>query len=223
MTFPIEYKVHPRVEQQGLGDALIAKLVQDVRPRLQPFGKQVVESGVAILDWDHRLPSRALTLRLHLFYGRATREWFDDSYGRRKKEIDDRNRFPEFDVPDLVGLPADEAYDVELDQNHQLQSVRLVSAWRREVAPEQAGRAIAVVRSSTAFLKVQAQFTERAAALGDLEAVSWVAPCETNHVAWAVDVWWLTAFDGRVGKGWSFVVDPDGLVLTAREFTVRAG
>jgi hypothetical protein len=40
-------------------------------------------------------------------------------------------------------------------------------------------------------------------------------------------VWWLTSFDGRVGKGWSFLVDlgPKAVdpVVASREFTVRAG
>lgn len=222
MSFPTQFRLHPRVEQQGLDAEFVQKLCAEVQPKLLPFGKQVVESAIAILDWDHRLPSRALTLRLHLFYGRATHEWFEEAYSRRRKEIDERNRFPEFDVPDLVGLPADEAYDVELGPKHEPQNIRLVSAWRREVPPEDANRATSVVRSSPAFQKVQIAMPERSPQLGDLEAVSWVAPCESGHVAWAVDVWWLTAFDGRVGKGWSFVVDPDGLVLTAREFTVRA-
>lgn len=222
MTFPLECRLHPRVEQQELGAGFVQGLCEDVQPRLLPFGTQVIESGIAILDWDHRLPSQALTLRLHLFYGRATREWFEEVYARRKKEIDERNRFPEFDVPDLIGLPADEAYDVELGPHHELQSVRLVSAWRREVAPEFASRATEVVRVSSAFQKVFRAMPERSEQLGDLEAVSWVAPCESGHVAWAVDVWWLTSFDGRIGRGWSFVVDPDGLVLTSREFNVRA-
>ena len=44
------------------------------------------------------------------------------------------------------------------------------------------------------------------------------------NARWTIDVWWLTAFDGRIGKGWSFLVDaeaPDP-VVAHREFTVRA-
>lgn len=222
MNLTLDYRLHPRVEQQNLDVDFVKMLCDQVQPRLVPFGKHVVESGVAILDWDHRLPSRALTLRLHLFYGRATYDWFEQAYARRRKEIDERNRFPEFDVPDFTGLPADEAYDVELGPNQELQAIKLVSAWRREVAPEDATRATTVVRASASFQRLQIGLPERPAQLGDLEAVAWVAPCESGHLAWAIDVWWLTSFDGRVGKGWSFVVDPDGLVLTAREFSVRA-
>ena len=44
---------------------------------------------------------------------------------------------------------------------------------------------------------------------------------------WTLDVWWLTSFDGRVGKGWSFLVDVSAAeadrVLSSREFTIRAG
>jgi hypothetical protein len=42
---------------------------------------------------------------------------------------------------------------------------------------------------------------------------------------WTVDVWWLTAFDGRHGRGWSFLVELEasGRVLSHREFAVRTG
>ena len=60
--------------------------------------------------------------------------------------------------------------------------------------------------------------------LGDLEAVSWTPPCETGHPRWTLDVWYLLAFDGRVGSGRSLLVDlEDRKVVTVRDFSVRAG
>ena len=87
-----------------------------------------------------------------------------------------------------------------------------------------------MVRGSTNFQRVREAEPSRPPHLGDLDPVSWMPPCESGHPRWTIDVWWLTAFDGRMGTGWSFLVDlfgPDdegsGRVVTHREFTVRAG
>ncbi len=105
--------------------------------------------------------------------------------------------------------------------------MRLTSPWRRDVAEEDATAAIDAVRTSSVFADVKQQELGRSAALGDLEAVAWTPPCESGQKRWTLDVWWLTAFDGRIGRGWSFLVDPaaagDERVVASREFTVRAG
>jgi hypothetical protein len=102
--------------------------------------------------------------------------------------------------------------------------MRLTSPWRREVAEEDAQRAVLVVRQSAHFAEAKRAEPQRPPNLGDLEAVAWTPPCESNHDHWTIDVWWLTSFDGRLGKGWSFLVDASGSqVVAAREFTIRAG
>ena len=54
--------------------------------------------------------------------------------------------------------------------------------------------------------------------------MSWTPPCETGHERWTLDVWFLLAFDGRVGSGRSLLVDLAARkVITVRDFTVRAG
>ena len=60
--------------------------------------------------------------------------------------------------------------------------------------------------------------------LGEVEAVALIPPCESRLPRWSIDVWWLTAFDGRMGKGWSFLVgfDEPHVVLGAREMSIRA-
>jgi hypothetical protein len=186
-----------------------------------------VHSSVAVLDWDHRLPSKQLTMRLHLFYDAAARGRFDQALERRREEIKARDLYPEFDVPDFAGLPADEAYDIELTLGLDIEAMRLTSPWRREVAEDDATAAIEAVRGSSLFADVKQQEVGRAPGLGDLEAVAWTPPCESGQKCWTLDVWWLTSFDGRIGRGWSFLVDPaatgDGRVVASREFTVRAG
>jgi hypothetical protein len=212
--------------QQQIGAAHAHKVLETVLPRLAPFRDRTLHSIVAALDWDHRLPSRAFTLRLHLCYDEAGRQRFTQAFARRSAEIEERNRYPEFDVPDYAGLPADETYDVDLTAQLAVESMRLVSPWRREIAPEDAARAIAVVRGSTAFADVQRAENERSPALGDLEAVAWTPPCESQQPRWTLDVWWLTSFDGRIGRGWSFLVDLSSSqpgVTVSREFTIRAG
>ena len=223
-----ELSVHPRVAQQGVAGDKVQAVFETALPRVQPFREHAVHSVVGVLDWDHRLPSKQLTMRLHVLYDEGGRGRFDQALARRREEITARDLYPEFDVPDFAGLPADEAYDVELTLTLDIEAMRLTSPWRREVAEEDAAAAIAAVRASPVFADVKQQEVGRSAALGDLEAVAWTPPCESGQMRWTLDVWWLTAFDGRIGRGWSFLVDPSGggeseRVLASREFTVRAG
>jgi hypothetical protein len=222
-----QLQIHPRVEQQGVGREAAQALFDGALPKVQPFRGHVVHAIVGVLDWDHRLPSKQLTLRLHVCYDEAAQARFDQALARRRDEIRARDLFPEFDVPDFAGLPADEAYDVELTAQLDVEAMRLTSPWRRDVADEDANAAIEAVRDSPVFAEVQKQEAGRSPALGDLEAVAWTPPCESAQPRWTLDVWWLTAFDGRIGRGWSFLVDPSAAdgerVVASREFTVRAG
>jgi hypothetical protein len=222
-----ELRVHARVLQQGIAKEAAQRVLDAALPKIQPFRDHAVHSMVGVLDWDHRLPSKQLTLRVHVLYDDAARGRFDQAVQRRQEEISSRDLYPEFDVPDFAGLPADEAYDVELSGTLDIEAMRLTSPWRRDVAEEDAAAAIDAVRTSTVFADVKKQEVGRSAALGDLEAVAWTPPCESGQKRWTLDVWWLTAFDGRIGRGWSFLVDPaaagDDRVVASREFTVRAG
>ena len=222
-----ELSIHPRIAQQGIEKDKAQALFEETLPRVQPFREHAVHSIVGVLDWDHRLPSKQLTLRLHVLYDDAARTRFDQALGRRREEIVARDLYPEFDVPDFAGLPADEAYDVELTSALEIEAMRLTSPWRRDIAEDDAQKAIDAVRASPVFADVKKQEAGRPPALGDLEAVAWTPPCESGQPRWTLDVWWLTAFDGRIGRGWSFLVDTDGgldePVLASREFTVRAG
>lgn len=223
-----ELQIHPRIEQQGIGREKAQSVLDTALPRLQPFRDHAVHSMIGVLDWDHRLPSKQLTLRLHVCYDDAGRQRFDQALQRRREEIQQRDLFPEFDVPDFAGLPADEAYDVELTAQLDIETMRLTSPWRRDVPEEDAAAAIEAVRVSSVFADVKKQELGRPPALGDLEAVAWTPPCESGQKRWTLDVWWLTAFDGRIGRGWSFLVDHSAAtaaerVVASREFTVRAG
>ena len=218
-------RVHPRLTQQqvgGDGEALLRLLA--ALPRVVPFRPSPPVRVCAVLDWDHRLPSQHAQLRILLHYDEAAAARFDDAFARRAALIDARNLFPEFDLPDFDELPADEAYEVELSATLGFESMRLTSGWRREIDAQLAARAVARVRASDDFATVKAAQPARPAQLGDLEPVSWLPPCESGQPQWTIDVWWLTAFDGKTGTGWSFLVDPEAAAVVAhREFSVRAG
>lgn len=219
--------VHPRISFQGLDGREQVQALAAALPEFVPFRGHQVTDVVAILDWDHRLPSRGLVLRLHLCYTHANEAQLRAAIEDRQQDIAARDLFPEFDVPDFSGLPGDEIYECELQPDLVLVECRLASAWRRDITPEDAAPAVAAVRKSAAFSQTRMSHKGRASSLGDLEAVAWTPPCESGYARWTLDVWWLTAFDGRVGKGWSFLVDleqrPGERVVAHREFAVRAG
>lgn len=215
-------RLHPRVAYQGIysTEAERNRLVAGL-PRLIPF-KRSFHAAIAILDWDHHLPTRAFALRVYAYYDEASFAAGEAAYDDRLEDIGTRDRYPEFDVPDFSDLPADEAYEAELDPAGVVQACRLTSAWRREVAPDRAAEAVRIARGSDEFARMSAM--ERARNLGDLEAVSWTPPCESGHTKWTLDVWYLMAFDGRVGSGRSLLVDlGERRVVALRDFSVRAG
>jgi hypothetical protein len=218
-----ELRRHPRVIYQKLLEAPEARtrLAAEL-PALVPFGDHQYHDVIVIIDWDHRLPSRSLIMRLYAYYEAGSAAMGLASYLARAEEISRRDRFPEFDVPDFEGLMADEAYDAAVDLSGKPDRPRLVSDWRRQVAADAADDAVELVRHSAQFTSVTAG-RERPAHLGDLEAVGWCPPCESDCPGWTIDVWYLVDFDGLIGRGFSFAVDPDTkTVVNSRELLVRA-
>jgi hypothetical protein len=217
-------RLHPRVAYQGFfaDDDLRDKLMNNLPP-LVAF-RQSYHAAIAIVDWDHRLPSKTLTLRLYLYYDEWTFAEGESAFDQRLEEIGVRDRFPEFDVPDFAELPADEIYEAEVQGDASIAPCRLTSPWRREVPPVEGNAAVAVARNSEEFEKIAAAALDRPRHLGDLEAVSWTPPCESGHPRWTLDVWYLLAFDGRIGSGRSLLVDLHKReVIRVRDFSVRAG
>ncbi len=219
-----EVRLHPRVAYQGLfaGSDHAAQLAAAL-PALPAF-RQAYAGAIAIIDWDHRLPSQQLVLRVLGYYSQDTLDAGQEAFDDRVEQIAERDRFPEFDVPDFDGLPADEAYEVELGADGSLGKSRLTSAWRRTIGTRDAAAAVSLVAQSDEYKQLAAGGPSRPSYLGDLEAVSWTPPCESDHARWTLDVWYLLAFDGRVGSGRSFLVDPAANVVVAiRDFSVRTG
>src|SRR5688572_2683837 len=133
-----DLRLHPRVAYQGLlaGDRARTDLAGRLPPLL-PFRREYA-GAVAVVDWDHRLPSKTLALRIYAYYSQDTLEAGEEAFDDRLEEIGRRDRYPEFDVPDFDHLAADEAYEVELAPDGTVGRCRLTSAWRREIAAEDA-------------------------------------------------------------------------------------
>lgn len=219
-----EIRLHPRVAYQGLftGEGALARIAGAVPP-LQRF-RHDYHGAIAVVDWDHRLPSQSLTLRIYGYYSADTLEMGVEAFDGRVDMIAERDKYPEFDVPDFDGLPADEAYEVEVSLQGEIGRCRLISAWRRTVASHDAQAAVALVSSCEEYQRLVSSSPSRPTYLGDLEAVSWTPPCESEHDRWTIDVWYLLAFDGRIGSGRSFLADLEtNQVISARDFSVRAG
>jgi hypothetical protein len=189
-----------------------------------PFEAPDYFGFVPILDWDHKLPSRVAILRLYAYYTELTYNAGHAEFMARTAEINSQDKYPEFDVPDYIGLPADEAYEGEVEPNGRVLQVRLVSAWRRDISHADARASVQVARRSEEFRKLSTKTKRRPDYLGDLEAVSWTPPCESAHTTWTIDVWYLMDLDAAMGKGRSFLVDlKSKQVVGVREFVVRSG
>jgi len=214
---------HPRVlHQRLLRNGQDAERFAGVLPVVVPFKDNRYHSFIPILDWDHRLPSKELVLRVYAYYTEESAEvgWADQR--ARASEIARMDKYPEFDVPDFADLVADEAYEIDLHLDGTYIASRLTSAWRRELDVKDAGKAIGVVRQSKEFNELLKQVPDRPDALGDAEATSWTPPCESGYHRWTLDVWYLLSYDGMFGQGRSFLVDmEDDKVITVREFTLR--
>lgn len=216
-------EVHPRVAFQKLASTVEEKQAfSGAVPDLVPFKGNEYQGFLPILDWDHRLPSKDLILRIYTYYTVDSLALGKADYLARMEQIQKLDRYPEFDVPDFGHMVADEAYEVAVDLMGSPMASRLTSAWRRELDGRDAARAVATVRQSKEFNELKRKLRNRPEILGDAEAVSWTPPCESGYKRWTMDVWYMMTYDGMFGKGRSFLVDLEAKrVVAIREFTVR--
>jgi hypothetical protein len=216
---------HPRVALQGFfSDPETLGKLASALPGFVPFKGKSYAGVLWVLDWDHRLPSRDLILRLYAYYTDEARRAGVKSWEERQAQITREELFPEFDVPDFAALSADEAYEAEMPAAAMPKRFRLVSDWRRDVDPRIGRKAEDIVRASHAFQELASQMRTRPPGLGDLEAAEWAPPSESGHEGWGIDVWYLRSFNGMVGEGTAFLVDVENEhVVSQRDFQFRAG
>jgi hypothetical protein len=220
-----ELRRHPRVMHQKLfEDSAAVDRLAAALPAFVPFRNGSYAAAMWVIDWDHRLPSREVVLRLYAFYSDEARRNGVRSWDERLAQIGREDLFPEFDVPDFGGLLADEAYEAELSLTGEPKKFRLVSDWRRDVESRLGRKAEEIARASPAFKELASQVRTRPPGLGDLEAAEWAPPSESGHVRWGLDVWYLRSFNGMVGEGTAFLVDlEEERVVNQRDFQFRAG
>jgi hypothetical protein len=216
---------HPRVAFQNLaGGATEIDAIRASLPPLVAFGDASYHKLLPILDWDHKLPSKVAILRIYAYYSEATYRAGEAEFEARNEQIAERDKFPEFDVPDFAGITADEAYEAEVEPSGKIGQLRLVSSWRRDIEQDDAHISVQLARRSDEFRKLVSSIRRRPDYLGDLEAVCWTPPCESSYSGWTIDVWYLTDLSASVGKGRSFLVDLEAKkVVGVREFMVRSG
>jgi hypothetical protein len=218
-------QVHPRVQFQRLATPERVATLARVLPDFPSFAGRKIAGAIAVLDWDHKLPSQEVILRLHLGYDPPLVAAMEHALRERASRIAAQDRFPEFDISDFIGLPGDEIYEGTLKPNLSIQSWHFASAWRRTVLQTDSARAIAVVQRSEQLAQARALYGDRR--VDDLEVVGWIPPCESGHGKWTLDVWWLTEVAGQIGKGHSFLVEMPGVpsdrVVLSRQFTLRIG
>jgi hypothetical protein len=220
-----ELRRHPRVVHQKLFEDPAARdRLAAALPSFVPFKSPDYAAALWVIDWDHRLPSRELVVRLYAFYSEEAKRVGLRSWDDRVAQIGREDLFPEFDVPDLAGLVADEAYEAEMSLAGEPKKFRLVSDWRRDVETRLGRKAEEIVRASPAFKELSSQVRARPPGLGDLEAAEWAPPSESGHPRWGLDVWYLRSFNGMVGEGTAFLVDlEEERVVNQRDFQFRAG
>lgn len=215
--------LHPRVAYQSLASTPEERQkFANAVPDLLPFKGNEYHGFLPILDWDHRLPSKDLVLRVYTYYTAESLALGSADLKARLEQIQELDKYPEFDVPGFANMVADEAYEVAVDLDGKTVASRLTSVWRRELDAREAARAVATVRQSPEFIELCKKIGDRPDSLGDAEAVSWTPPCESGYERWTMDVWYMVAYDGMFGKGRSFLVDlEERRVVAIREFTVR--
>ena len=168
---------------------------------------------------------RTLVLRVYGYYGEDTLEAGYEAFDDRLEQIAERDKYPEFDVPDFDGAGRRRGVrDRAVAGRHgrALPADLGVAAHRRRRAtPPPRWRWSS---SATSTRSWSPSSPSRPTYLGDLEAVSWTPPCETRPPRWTLDVWYLLAFDGRIGSGRSFLVDLETKqIVSVRDFSVRTG
>lgn len=200
-------KVHVRVRDQGfdLDEQARARLAESM-PDLVAFNDKRFESVQAILDWDHQLPSQFILLRILACYDAKTRERVGAVLEDRDEEIGETNLYPEFDVPDYGEVEGSETYVAVMRPGSlEFEDFRFLSAWRKNVDPRMAEKAVRIVRDHESYQRTAA--SRRTDGLGGPVVIGWTPPCLAGTDRWAMEIWLLTEFDGHSGKARVFMVD----------------
>lgn len=212
-------KIHTRVAQQGLGPTpdQRKKLAASL-PDILAFGDRRYAAAHVLLDWDHRLPSDAMLLRLYLSYTDREAADVENTLKNRDREIDSGNLYPEFDVPDYGEIDASETYvGLVRPGGHDVEELRFFSDWRKSVQQPVVRDVLAAVRGHAGYERSMRERSHDN--LGPPVVIGWTPPCLANSKHWAVEVWLLVDFDGHMGRAHVFMVDSKLRTVTREFFT----
>jgi hypothetical protein len=212
-------KVHTRVAQQGLGPTPdVRKKLAASLPDILAFGDRRYAAAHVVLDWDHRLPSEALLLRLYLSYTDREAADVENALKARDREIDSGNLYPEFDVPDYGEIDASETYvGLVRPKGQEVEELRFFSDWRKSVQQPVVRDVLAAVRGHAGYERSMRERSHDN--LGPPVVIGWTPPCLANSKHWAVEVWLLVDFDGHMGRAHVFMVDSKLRNVTREFFT----
>lgn len=212
-------KVHPRLAQQGLAPTPDQrKRLAQALPDIIAFGDRRYAGAHAVLDWDHKLPSEAVLLRLYLSYTDREAGDVESSLRLRDREIEADNLYPEFDVPDFSEIDASETYvGLVRPKTWEVDELRFFSDWRKSVQQPVVRDVLAVVRSHAGYEKSMRERSHDN--LGPPVVIGWAPPCLAHSKHWAVEVWLLVDFDGHMGRAHVFMVDSKARAVTREFFT----
>ena len=212
-------KVHTRISQQALGPTPEQrKRFAASLPDILAFGDRRYAAAHVVLDWDHRLPSEALLLRLYLSYTDREAADVDVALKARDREIDAGNLYPEFDVPDYGEIDASETYvGLVRPGGTEVEELRFFSDWRKSVQQPVVRDVLAAVRTHPGYERSMKERSHDN--LGPPVVIGWSPPCLANSKHWAVEVWLLVDFDGHMGRAHVFMVDSKLRTVTREFFT----
>ncbi len=198
--------VHVRLmDQAHHSDALGHKLVQAL-PTIAPFPGRRYNHVHAVLDWDHKLPSEHVFLRIIASYTESTTRDLKGRLDAIEADINETNLFPEFDLPDFADVEGDECYVAVMKPGDvSFGDLRFVSHWRRQIPPEQAERALELVQQNEVFRAVEG--ARQGPHLGGPVLVGWTPPAVAQAEHWSIETWLLTEFNGQSGRAHVFMVD----------------
>jgi hypothetical protein len=190
-------------------------------PTIVPFGSRSYADVQVAFDWDHRIPSRALLVRIFATWDAGSARHVRAALNAADAAIARDNLYPEFDLPDYSDVDAHEVYaGVLLPDGVEIADFQLVSDWRRQVPMEAAEPAVEAVARSSAFAALRTRPSPEG--LGSPTVAGWAPPFAAGGDRWAVEVWVVTQFDGREGRARAFYVDPiDGTITREDETQLR--
>lgn len=212
-------RLHPRIAQQSLWpEAKTLDVLEELSPALVAFPGRDYAGVRVIVDWDHKLPSKGLSIRTYASYTQEGLDKLDEEFAQLGEKISRENLYPEFDLPDYNSITADEVYvqSVDIDPETgamEAKEVRFYSDWRRRVEPAVAKRVQNALEQTDSFQRA-ASNRQEGNQFSSAILVGWTPPCAARSEHWALELWLVTHFQGRFGKARVFMVDSENLTLS---------